>query len=160
MPQWLALTRNILEIVPFKILRNGISVLTELHYCKILLESNNLLAIFNCSCDHQLVWLKVDVVLFQRLFLHQLSLSTIQQFAKLWCFDNFQLFKWPSACMWPKVDVIIAKYLKKMLSIDSSIKFLKCMVEGFYPITFVYSHFPLTNQFLYSVLQQLGGVAP
>ena len=29
------------------------------------------------------------------------------------------------------------------------------MLEGFYPITFVYSHFPLTNQFLYSELSSV-----
>ena len=29
------------------------------------------------------------------------------------------------------------------------------MLEGFYPITFVYSHFPLRNQFLYSVLSSV-----
>ena len=42
-------------------------------------------------------------------FKHHLRLTTIQQFAKFGGFDNFQLFKWPSACMWPKVDVMIAK---------------------------------------------------
>ena len=29
------------------------------------------------------------------------------------------------------------------------------MLEGFYPITFVYSHVPLTNQFFYSELSSV-----
>ena len=61
----LALTKNLLEIVLFKIQENGIPVLTELPYYQIILEPNMLfhnnlkftedLTMFNFSSDHLFV---------------------------------------------------------------------------------------------------------